>query len=132
MCRTMGMWPVSIECICGTEQKPQNKFFIRFDLYGSVRSNSCKDMVNQKNIRFSTIQHTAVSQLTGAKKRTCKKTLVLLLLFEGSRVPQGSSEKKQAGGGDGGAMTILMILLCIILPLCFPQLFLLRGVDENL
>ena len=43
------------------------------------------------------MQHTTVSQLTGARKRTCKKTMVLLLLFEGSRVPRGSSEKKQAG-----------------------------------
>ena len=56
---------------------------MHFDLYGSVRSNSCKDMVNKKNIRFSAMQHTAVSQWP--------------------RVPQGSSEKKQAGGGDGGA-----------------------------
>ena len=40
--------------------------------------------------------------LVGPKSENIKKALVLLLLFEGSRVPRGSSEKKQAGGGDSG------------------------------
>ena len=37
--------------------------------------------------------------LVGPKSENVKKKhLVLLLLFEGSRVPRGSSEKKQRGG----------------------------------
>ena len=36
--------------------------------------------------------------LVGPKSENIKKALVLLLLFEGSRVPRGSSEKKQPGG----------------------------------
>ena len=35
--------------------------------------------------------------LVGPKSENIKKALVLLLLFEGSRVPRGSSEKKQPG-----------------------------------
>jgi len=51
-------------------------------------------MVNKKTIRFSAMQHTTVSQLTGARKRTCKKTWVLLLLFEGSRLKKEEEEEK--------------------------------------
>ena len=36
--------------------------------------------------------------LVGPKSGNVEKALVLLLLFEGSRVPRGSSEKKQPGG----------------------------------
>ena len=35
--------------------------------------------------------------LVGPKSENIKKALVLLLLFDGSRVPRGSSEKKQPG-----------------------------------
>ena len=35
--------------------------------------------------------------LVGPKSENIKKALVLLLLFEGSRVPRGSSEKKRRG-----------------------------------
>ena len=35
--------------------------------------------------------------LVGPKSENIKKALVLLLLFEGSRVPRGSSEKKRPG-----------------------------------
>ena len=35
--------------------------------------------------------------LVGPKSGNVEKALVLLLLFEGSRVPRGSSEKKQPG-----------------------------------
>ena len=36
--------------------------------------------------------------LVGPKSENVEKALVLLLLFEGSRVPRGSSEKKRPGG----------------------------------
>ena len=76
---------------------------MNFDIYDSVHTNSCKYMVNKKTFGSALCSIPPCLNLPGPESEHVTKTLVLLLLFEGPRVPQGSSEKKQAGGGDGGA-----------------------------